>query len=110
MLENRSFDQMLGYLAMPEDPLPGVEGLAGDWMDAHPADTFSPLDEAIFAQLRLDPPHDAKSVTKQLAGGDMTGFAEAFADKLRKDKDTRELLRTQPELAGVVMQHLTREH
>lgn len=92
-LENRSFDHMLGYLALSAHAIearPGefdtdVNGLGG-------ASNFykgveyvaQPLDEDVFDRHDLDPPHDADEVKTQIGGGQMSGFAEAWAAKLHK--------------------------
>lgn len=90
-LENRSFDHMLGYLALPGNGLPehpdglghAVDGLNGA-TNSYNGTTFTrePLDESTFDIHRLDPPHDAASVVHQIAGGEMSGFVEAWAGKL----------------------------
>jgi cold shock protein len=99
MLENRSFDHVLGYLALPQHALPDrgdlptrVEGLSPGFTNSYNGRNYAPepLDEAIFANFELDPPHDAKSVEKQIARGAMSGFVEAFAAKLRRKPETRE--------------------
>jgi phospholipase C len=99
MMENRSFDQMLGYLK--EAGLPDVEGLSPDMSNPddqgveqkvfrwgneetafHPADdaTGAPLDPKI-----LDPCHGPGCVEEQLAGGNR-GFVTNFL-KSRPEKD-----------------------
>ncbi|MEA2422994.1 MAG: phospholipase [Thermoleophilaceae bacterium] len=94
-LENRSFDHMLGYLGMPEHALTGehegefdtrvngiVPGVSNSYKGT--AYTRAPLDESAFDSHRLDPPHDAPEVARQLAGGAMSGFVEAWAAKLER--------------------------
>ena len=86
MLENRSFDHMLGYLSLPAD-LGGrgrrdVDGLRG------PEENFNDLGGQRFEIHRLsaekfkdeteDPDHSGKSVDEQLAGGG-AGFVANFA-------------------------------
>lgn len=91
-LENRSFDHMLGYLALPGNALPShgelgttVNGLNGA-TNSFDGVTFlpEPLDEDAFDRHDLDPPHDAEEVERQIAGGSMSGFVEAWADKLHR--------------------------
>jgi phospholipase C len=91
-LENRSFDHMLGYLALPEhrlDPHPGeldaaVNGLRAGLGNEYEGVRYEParLDEPVFDRHDLDPPHDADEVARQIAGGEMSGFVEAWAEKL----------------------------
>jgi phospholipase C len=92
-LENRSFDHMLGYLALPGNELPArenefpssVNGLNGA-TNIYQGITYSaePLNEDAFDGHRLDPPHDAPEVDRQIAAGAMTGFVETWARKLHK--------------------------
>jgi phospholipase C len=89
-LENRSFDHMLGYLALEGNELPShgeldtdVNGLRGGTNSyrgvAYGAEI---LDEDAFDEQRLDPPHSDTEVKLQIAGGAMTGFLDAWAAKL----------------------------
>ncbi len=94
MLENRSFDHTLGYLALPDFALEEtgelpvkVNGLRLDdpqFVIQHQTGNYAPypLDEAIFTRSQLDPPHGARHVAMQIAGGKMNGFVAAFADAL----------------------------
>jgi phospholipase C len=92
-LENRSFDHMLGYLALPGYELTGhegefdttVNGLAGA-TNAYKGVAYAaePLDEEGFDRHDLDPPHDADEVEQQIAGGTMDGFVEVWARKVHK--------------------------
>jgi len=92
MMENRSFDQMLGYLK--RDGLPGVNGLNGDELnldaDRKPVEVF----EWGFGQSVLHPPqgqtgkildacHSKECVQEQLAddnGGFVTNFVATRKD------------------------------
>jgi phospholipase C len=101
MMENRSFDHMLGYLK--EAGLPDVEGLSPDmsnpddqgveqkvfrWRDEdtafHPADdaTSAPLDPKI-----LDPCHGPGCVEEQLAGGNRGFVTNFLKSRPTKDRD-----------------------
>ena len=81
MLENRSFDHMLGSLS-PE--LPGLDGVN----DADPTrinkangKKYAPSSGAVrVLPDRLDPMHEYPNVKKQIAGGNMNGFAQDLAD------------------------------
>src|SRR3954452_24334449 len=92
-LENRSFDHMLGYLALPANAIAphagefdvDVNGLDGS-TNSYGGTTYGaePLDEDAFDEARLDPPHDPDEVRRQIAGGAMSGFVESWAGKLGK--------------------------
>lgn len=86
MLENRSFDHMLGYLSLPEQ-LGGrgrsdVEGLAPGMSNPSPGDRgecgIYHLDRTVFAGEAEDPAHGGGDVEEQLAGGN-SGFVRNFA-------------------------------
>src|SRR5580692_5815300 len=73
MMENRSFDQMLGYLKLPPSNLGDVDGLQGDptWNDlfTNPLNGVQHqpyLDNNPFANLANDPPHDRGSIATAL--------------------------------------------
>jgi phospholipase C len=79
MMENRSFDHMLGYL----DLVDGQEEVGGlrhakpitydghAWSPAYLLDTAFPKS--------MDPPHGKKEIARQIRGGEMDGFVESFA-------------------------------
>ena len=92
MMENRSFDHMVGYLSLSSTPGPlPLEGLSSDptWRDAH----ANPYDGKNFAVHRLDPaagvlidpPHDHASIALQISTSPagpgptlMGGFVESY--------------------------------
>jgi len=85
-MENRSFDQMLGYLSLPPERggmgRKDVDGLKGTEFNllngtACPSFAFHAQD-TIFAP---DPPHDYESVHKAINGGTMDGFVQSYADE-----------------------------
>jgi phospholipase C len=87
MMENRSFDHMLGFLSLPKD-LGGrerhdVNGLTSEQVNVNEADGTSypihHLAETEFTGEAEDPDHSARSVDEQIAAGAMTGFAQNFA-------------------------------
>jgi phospholipase C len=103
MMENRSFDHMLGYLH--NDGMPEVDGLSGDEsnLDAagtphvvyqYPPEPFSDS---------FDPCHAPDCVAKQLAG-DNGGFVRNFEDWMAHRKVT-----PTPD-PGYVMGHYTAQH
>src|SRR6476661_3734034 len=88
MMENRSFDQLLGHLSL--DGMSEVDGLSGDEVNSadgveyavHP---FAP-DETVFhpdidpTGKVLDPCHGKACVAEQITGGEMSGFVKNFLD------------------------------
>jgi phospholipase C len=87
MLENRSFDHMLGFLSLPE-ALGGraradVDGLRGPERDVNSADgkryPIHHLERTMFSGEAEDPDHSARSVDEQIASGAMSGFAQNYA-------------------------------
>ena len=115
MMENRSFDQMLGYLAL--DGL-DVEGLdkAKPNEDAegksYPVHEFDP-GETVFHPAQdptgkvLDPCHSPECVKAQLADGN-TGFVKNFL-ATRKDKQGN-AVEIPDEYRGLVMGYYTGRH
>ncbi len=86
MLENRSFDHMLGHLTF-ENLMPGVDGLGQDltkYENPYKGGSYLPFPMPA-GPLAFDLPHEWDYVDKQLAKSvvteqfDMTGFVEAYA-------------------------------
>jgi phospholipase C len=81
MMENRSFDHMLGYLQL----LDGQEEVTGP-RDARPImydnEERRPvyLSKTAFPK-SMDPPHGKKAIRDQINGGAMDGFIESFAEE-----------------------------
>jgi phospholipase C len=87
MLENRSFDHMLGHLRY-EGLMPTVDGLEKDlskYNNPYKGGEFVPF-QARDRQLTSDLPHEWQFVDTQLAWSpvrqqfEMTGFVQAYAD------------------------------
>jgi phospholipase C len=80
MMENRSFDHMLGYLAL-DGGMPGVDGLRPGMSNSHVGQRYEvyPLKETVFPG-GANPVHDGASVLEQLAG-DNGGFVSNFAKR-----------------------------
>ncbi|MDQ3687293.1 MAG: alkaline phosphatase family protein, partial [Acidobacteriota bacterium] len=76
MLENRSFDHMLGYLKL-EGVIAEVDGLSGEMYNIHGGKKYHimPLTNTVFKE---DPCHEGDCVEQQL-GGDNGGFVANFA-------------------------------
>ena len=83
MLENRSFDHMLGYLSLEggrsdiEGPSAGVSNAAAgtDYPVAHLTSTHVP-------DPKWDPDHSSKATDLQIGDGKMDGFAESYRQTL----------------------------
>ncbi len=78
MMENRSFDHMLGFLTIDEGRT-DVEGLSSGLANAVGGVSY-PVHPATSTQLvkAQDPSHGSQSVAAQIAGGKMTGFAQNY--------------------------------
>jgi phospholipase C len=107
MLENRSFDHMLGYLSLPE-ALGGrartdVDGLRGPAIDVNSHDgrdfPIEHLEMTAFGGEAEDPDNSSRSVEEQLAGGGQ-GFVSNFA---RVSAARAAQLRVAPPDPGLVM-------
>jgi phospholipase C len=77
MLENRSFDHMLGYLSLT-GRRPEIDGLQPAFSNEYQGRTFSPHHLETTA-LDIDPDHSAGATDQQIAGGSMGGFVESAA-------------------------------
>ena len=84
MMENRSFDHMLGYLKLT-GARRDVDGLTGKEENTYKGRTFRPfhLTDTVFD---VDPCHDRDCVQTQVANGTMGGFVARFAASLRSGK------------------------
>ena len=76
MMENRSFDHMLGYLSL-EQGRSDIDGLTGAESNRHDGQIY-PVYELHHTAIQDDPPHNWPSVQSQLKGGNQ-GFVTAFA-------------------------------
>jgi phospholipase C len=87
MMENRSFDHMLGYLKL-QGILPEVDGLERTMGNEDAKGTFHRvrvLGRRRIDQKALDPGHSAADVKEQLEG-DMGGFLENFVKAFERNK------------------------
>ena len=82
MLENRSFDHMLGYLSL-EGARGDVDGLRGEFANDHDGRSY-PIYHLDSTAIADDPDHSASSVDLQIGGGAMNGFVASFADTLSR--------------------------
>ncbi|MGI8329326.1 alkaline phosphatase family protein [Actinomadura scrupuli] len=84
MMENRSFDHMLGYLSLPVGQggagRSDVDGLKGGESNTYRGTTYPsfPLTDTFFSP---DPPHGFEPVHRAINGGLMDGFVKAYAEE-----------------------------
>jgi phospholipase C len=78
MLENRSFDHMLGYLSLT-GRRPDIDGLRPGFANEYQGHTY-PVHHLDATALEVDPDHSASAIDQQVADGSMGGFvASAMA-------------------------------
>jgi phospholipase C len=87
MMENRSFDHMLGHLSLDGHDVDGIQG--GAWLqqvanpyNGHPYEPFALTDP--YSKTEADPPHSRSSTALQLGKWDgrrypMKGFVDTYA-------------------------------
>ena len=80
MLENRSFDHMLGYLSLTGGR-PEIDGLRPGLANQYQGRTY-PVHHLAATALEMDPDHSAGAIDQQVAGGDMSGFVASAAATL----------------------------
>jgi phospholipase C len=111
MLENRSFDHMLGYLSLPPEQggkgRRNVDGLTGPVENVNSYDNTSypihHLTATMFKGEAEDPDHSGSSVDEQLSAGGQ-GFVSNFA---RISKERAEKLKVPVPESGLVMGYYT---
>src|ERR1700730_10842154 len=81
MLENRSFDHMLGYLSLAGRT--DVDGLKAEFRNSHDGVDYPVhhLTRTKFTSFE-DPDHSGAAVDEQIGGGKMDGFVSSFAKQL----------------------------
>jgi phospholipase C len=88
LMENRSFDHMLGYLNLPGPNRVSSEGLQADkgWLEKHANSGIEPFETSL--QEIDDPPHEQATIAVQLGapattGGScpMNGFVESYLSR-----------------------------
>ena len=101
ILENRSFDHMLGYLSLSiANPPMAVEGLRDDptWQSAHAnpyGGEFYPVHQILPAVQEIDdPPHELATIAQQIelapksgSADKMGGFVESYMKRNPPPKD-----------------------
>jgi len=80
MLENRSFDHMLGYLSL-NGGRPDIDGLRPEFANEYQGRIY-PVHHLDTTTVDVDPDHSASAVDVQIADGTMGGFAASLAGTL----------------------------
>jgi phospholipase C len=80
MLENRSFDHMLGYLSL-EGGRDDIDGLREEFANDHDGRRY-PVHHLETTAIPDDPDHSGRSVDLQVGGGAMNGFVASYAETL----------------------------
>jgi phospholipase C len=114
MLENRSFDHMLGFLSL-EGGRSDVDGLEPGLSNPYGGSRFSPEPVAAgaFAAKDHDPDHSGAATGVQINGGAMDGFVEAYAAVLTgrgvSTNDARQIMHYHTAADLPVYAHLAEE-
>lgn len=90
MMENRSFDHMLGHLHASNPAIDGIRRDDDAWLDSvacpHGGHRYPPVQaHAPAASIKVDPPHDTSRIRIQMGaeranGFAMDGFVTSYAD------------------------------
>ena len=83
MLENRSFDHMLGYLSLT-GRRPDIDGLRPEFANQHEGNTY-PVHHLDTTAVAMVPDHTGSGIDHQVAGGTMGGFVGSAAATLGLD-------------------------
>ncbi len=92
MMENRSFDHMMGYLSLPVDQggagRTDVDGLRGGESNTAGGTTFPsfPLTDTFFSP---DPPHGHEPTHRAINGGLMDGFVRSWVEEHGPERAAR---------------------
>src|SRR5260370_18924103 len=114
MMENRSFDHMLGYLRLVKgwEKVDGIRPEDADWIksttNTYNAKAYVPFHQTDpFHKMPADPPHEYTDIARQIGspngeGFPMNGFVQSYANAQAKPKiDTPE--------SAVVMGYFTKK-
>ena len=77
MLENRSFDHMLGYLSLT-GRRPDIDGLRPEFANEYEGRSY-PVHHLGTTAVPMDPDHSSAAIDTQIAGGAMSGFVASAA-------------------------------
>jgi phospholipase C len=83
MLENRSFDHMLGYLSLT-GRRPDIDGLRPGLANEYQGRSY-PVHHLTQTALGMDPDHSGGAIGVQIADGQMSGFVASAAATLARD-------------------------
>src|SRR5215468_8040222 len=83
MLENRSFDHMLGYLSLT-GRRPDIDGLQAGFANEYQGQSY-PVHHLDTTAVDIDPDHSAAAIDEQIAGGSMAGFVASAAATLDRN-------------------------
>ncbi len=87
MMENRSFDHMLGYLKLT-GVRPDIDGLTGKETNVYKSRSF-PVFHLKNTVFEVDPCHGQECVIAQVSNDKMSGFAADFAAHIPVDKASK---------------------
>jgi phospholipase C len=111
MLENRSFDHLLGYLSL-EGARRDVDGLRAEFANEYDRRSY-PVHHLDTTAIADDPDHSGDAVDLQIGGGEMGGFVESFAktlaDREVQDADPGRVMGYYNAADVPVYDHLARE-
>lgn len=84
MLENRSFDHMLGYLTL-EGGRSDIDGLRPEMQNSYGGRDYAVhrLERTAVPSEKWDPNHSAAATDHQIGGGAMDGFAASYGETLK---------------------------
>jgi phospholipase C len=77
MLENRSFDHMLGHLSLIGGR-PEIDGLRPGLANEYQGRAY-PVHHLVATAVQMDPDHSASAIDRQIADGTMSGFVASAA-------------------------------
>src|SRR5215475_15772460 len=80
MLENRSFDHMLGYLSLT-GRRPDIDGLRPGLVNHYQGSAY-PVHHLAGTAVEMDPDHSSSAIDTQVADGSMDGFVTSAAQTL----------------------------
>jgi phospholipase C len=82
MLENRSFDHMLGYLSL-SGGRPEIDGLRPGLANEYQGRAY-PVHHLAATAVQMDPDHSASAIDRQISDGTMSGFVASAAATLAR--------------------------
>lgn len=94
MMENRSFDHMLGYLSL-EKSRGDIDGLTSPLDNTNPvpgSQTPQAIHQLDIANILVDPNHSHAAVLEQIANGAMSGFISSYLKRDPKPEDLKQVM------------------